>query len=229
MPTSLRLDAVSLVRRDPGGEERTLLYDVSAELPSGQVTVITGATGAGKSTLIHILGGLLRPTSGAVFAGQTAVSRWVAGHRDRWRRTVGIALQAPSLMTDLTVLENVLLPLMPRLTRLEKARAWAQQALADVGAEALAATRAAHLSGGQRQRVALARALVGRPDYLLADEPTAHQDATGARRVIDVLAAARDRGAVVVVTAHDPRLVECGLADQRLHLADGRLGAVPEP
>ena len=132
-------------------------------------------------------------------------------------------------MSDLSVLENVLLPLMPRFTSLKKARARAQQALADVGIEALAASPAAQLSGGQRQRVALARALVGRPDYLLADEPTAHQDDHGAQTVIDVLAAARARGAVVVVTAHDPRLVECALADQRFHLADGKLRTVDAP
>ena len=79
MTASLRLDEVSLVRSDPAGNEAVLLNSVSAAFDGGAVTVITGATGAGKSTLIHILGGLLRPTSGTVFAGQTAVSRWVAG------------------------------------------------------------------------------------------------------------------------------------------------------
>lgn len=220
---SLRCDAVSLVRNDATHGERTLLDAVTAAFYGGQVTLLTGPTGAGKSSLIHLLGGLLRPTSGTVYAGQTSVSRWVAGHRDRWRRTMGIALQAPNLLTDLTVLENVMLPLVPRFTRLDKARHRARLALEEAGASQLAGAAVATLSGGQRQRVALARAVVGRPDYLLVDEPTAHQDNAGTARVIDVLRKARDRGAVVVVTAHDPRLIDADLADQRLRLVEGRL------
>lgn len=226
MSLQLRCDEVSLVRDDRGRGRRALLDEVSVTFEGGEVALITGPTGAGKSSLIHVLGGLLRPTSGAVYAGQTAVSRWVAGHRDRWRRTTGIALQAPHLLSDLTVLENVLVPLVPRFRRLEKARNRAEAALEEVGATDLAAAAVGTLSGGQRQRVNLARALAGQPDYLLADEPTAHQDNEGAANVARVLGAARDRGAVVVVTAHDPRLVECGVGDRRFHLANGRLQPV---
>ena len=225
MSRRLQCDAVSLVRSAPGRGERTLLDEVSATFPGGQIALITGATGAGKSTLIHVLGGLLRPTSGTIYAGDTAVSRWVAGHRDRWRRTVGLALQSAHLLGDLTVHENVLLPLVPRFRRLERARARVEQALQAVDADALSRAPVGTLSGGQRQRVALARAVVGEPDYLLADEPTAHQDNDGANRVIAVLDAARARGAVVVVTAHDPRLIEGVGPDQHFHLADGRLEA----
>ena len=221
----LRCEDVSLVRNDAARGPRTILDAVTVDFEGGSVALITGATGAGKSSLIHILGGLARPTSGTVYAGKTAVSRWVAGHRDRWRRTVGLALQSPVLLNDLTVLENVMLPLVPRLTKLHRARQRTLQALAEVGADDLAGASVSALSGGQRQRVGLARALVGRPDYLLADEPTAHQDDAGANRVVDVLAAVRARGAVVVVTAHDPRLVESGIADRRFHLVEARLEA----
>ncbi len=228
MSRSLRCEDVSLVLTDAARGERTTLDRVSVSFEEGRAAVVTGATGAGKSSLIHLLGGLLRPTSGTIYAGRTPVSRWVAGHRDRWRRTVGLALQAPNLLADLSVLENVMLPLVPRFSRLEKARERALAALAAVGADDLAPAPITTLSGGQRQRVALARAVVGRPDYLLADEPTAHQDDAGAEFVTGVLRAARDRGAVVVATAHDPRLVSGGLADVRYHLAAGRLERIDE-
>ncbi|MEM7676423.1 MAG: ATP-binding cassette domain-containing protein [Myxococcota bacterium] len=218
----LRLENITLVRTDARGE-RTILNEASATFDGGQVCIITGATGAGKSSMLHVLAGLLRPTSGTVYAGQTPVSRWVAGHRDRWRRTVGIALQAPHLLDDLTVEENVMVPLVPRFTRLERARARAHDALAEVDAQTLAAARVFGLSGGQRQRIGLARAVVGRPDYLLVDEPTAHQDDSGAAIVAQLLTAMSAKGAVVVATAHDPRLVDSGIAHRRFHLSDGQL------
>ncbi|MEO1336051.1 MAG: ATP-binding cassette domain-containing protein [Myxococcota bacterium] len=222
----LRIEGVTLVRKDAARGARTILNEVSATFSGGQVCVVTGATGAGKSSLLHILAGLLRPTAGTVYAGQTPVSRWVAGHRDRWRRTVGIALQAPHLLDDLSVVENVMIPLIPRFTRLGRAEARARAALAEVDAEPLATAAVSGLSGGQRQRIGLARAVVTRPDYLLIDEPTAHQDDAGAQKVAALLTSAKDRGAVVIATAHDPRLVDCGVADQRFHLADGRLAPI---
>ena len=132
-------------------------------------------------------------------------------------------LQAPHLLPELSVLENVMVPLVPKLRSADEARHAAREALATLEVEPLAAASVGALSGGQRQRVALARALSGRPAYLLADEPSAHQDAGGTEIVIRALKAARARGAVVVVTAHDPRLVDAELADARWYLEQGRL------
>lgn len=221
--SALVCKGVSLVRSDPGRGERAILEGVDARFDPGRIGLVTGPTGAGKSSLLHLLAGLLRPTAGEIFAGEDAVSRWVAGHRDRWRRDVGTALQSPHLLPELTVLENVLLPLVPKRGRAAEARAAARAALARLDVEGLAGSPVGALSGGQRQRVALARALAGAPRYLLADEPTAHQDAGGTEVVLAALAAARAAGAVVVVTAHDPRLVDADLADDRWRLVEGRL------
>ncbi|MFO7495291.1 MAG: ATP-binding cassette domain-containing protein [Desulfobacterales bacterium] len=205
------------------GSARTVLQDVSAVFPRGALALVTGATGAGKSSLLHLLAGLLRPTTGEVLADGAPVSRWGAAHRDRWRRRVGIVFQSANLFSELSVLENVILPLVPRSRSLAALRAAGREVLAELALTDLAGAQAGQLSGGERQRAALARALVGRPDFLMADEPTAHQDPASAARVLQALAACRARGAVVVVAAHDPRVVGAGVADRHWQLAAGRL------
>jgi ABC-type lipoprotein export system ATPase subunit len=216
---------LELVYDASAGSPRTVLQDVSAVFPRGALSLVTGATGAGKSSLLHLLAGLLRPTAGEVLADGAPVSRWVAGHRDRWRRRVGVVFQAANLFSGLSVLENVILPLVPRGRSLTALRAAGLEVLAELGLADLAGAWADRLSGGERQRVALARALVGRPDFLIADEPTAHQDPENAARVLQALAACRGRNAAVVVAAHDPRVIAAGVADRHWHLAAGRLAS----
>ena len=223
-PAPLRCEGLVLARGD-----RRVLDGVDAVFSPAEVTLIAGPTGSGKSTLLHLLGGLLRPTEGTVFAGDDPISRWTAGHRDRWRRDVGISLQDPHLLPGLSALENVILPLVPRGRPLAELRRWGQEVLEVVDAGRLAGSGSGALSGGERQRVGLARALVGRPGYLLVDEPTAHQDPGGVAVVVDALEAARARGAVVVASAHDPRLLEAGLPGSLLRLIDGRLEPCSTP
>jgi putative ABC transport system ATP-binding protein len=223
-PATLRCEGLVLTRG-----QRRVLDGVDASFLPGEVTLIAGPTGSGKSTLLHLLGGLLRPTEGTVFAGDEPVSRWTAGHRDRWRRDVGIALQDPHLLPGLSALENVILPLVPRGATLAELRAAGRGALEAVGAGDLAGSGSGALSGGERQRVGLARALVSRPGYVLVDEPTAHQDPGGVALVVAALEAARARGAVVVASAHDPRLLEAGLGGSLLRLTDGRLEPCSTP
>ena len=216
---------LELVFGHRSGPRRIVLKNVSAVFPRGGLSLVTGATGAGKSSLLHLLAGLLRPTSGEVLADGAPVSRWSAAHRDRWRRRVGIVFQAANLFSELSVLENVILPLVPRAASLTALRAAGREVLAQLALAHLAGAQASQLSGGERQRTALARALVGRPDFLIADEPTAHQDPANAEGVLQALAALRRRNAVVVVAAHDPRVVAAGVADHRWRLDAGRLEA----
>lgn len=228
MPTALACR--NLTYGYPNGASSTttpLLRNIDAVFAGGRVVLVSGKSGAGKSTLLHLLAGLLQPTSGEILADEQPVSRWLTAHRDRWRRRVGIVFQQDHLVSELTVLENVMLPLIPRSGSPRHWRKSSQTILALLNAGALARQSVSTLSGGQRQRVATARALVDAPDYILADEPTAHQDLDNAQRLGRLLRQAADRGAVVVVAAHDRHVDEWLRVDQHLLLADGNLETAP--
>ena len=199
------------------------MNELSATFNAGQLALINGETGAGKTTLLHVLAGLLRPTQGEVLADGDPVSRWVSAHRDRWRRRVGIVFQSDRLVDDLSALENVFLPLLPRGYPLAECRQLAMSALGRLQVDGLATETTYKLSGGERQRVSIARALVSQPAFLLADEPTAHQDRNGASFITDTLQAVATAGTTVVVTAHDERLLASDITRQRYRLERGRL------
>lgn len=203
--------------------DRALLTAVNAKFPGGSLSLIVGATGAGKSTLLHLLGGLLRPTCGEILADGRPVSRWTTAHRDLWRRQVGLVLQNQHFLTNLTVLENVMLPMVPRALPLARLRQESLAALDSMNLRHLADHDLFSLSGGERQRVAVARALLVRPKFLLADEPTAHQDDAGTDLVLQSMRAARAERTAVIIVAHDPRLAEAGLADRIWNLDQGQL------
>jgi ABC-type lipoprotein export system ATPase subunit len=207
--------------RHPG--TAALLDDVDLSLSGGEVVLVSGISGAGKSTLLHLLSGLLRPTAGEILADQEPISRWLTSHRDRWRRRVGIIFQQEHLAAELSVLENVMLPLIPRSGGPRRWRAQSREILSCLDVGHLAGAAIASLSGGQRQRVAVARALVDAPDYIMADEPAAHQDEANARRIGSLLRKAADRGAVVVVAGHDRQGHGWIAIDRHLILSDGKL------
>lgn len=218
---------ITVRRRAASGAARAVLDGLDATFPAATLTLIGGPTGAGKSTLLQLLAGLTRPDQGVVSAGGAPISRWIAAHRDRWRQQLGIVFQSPQLLPGLTVLENTMLPLVPRGLGRAELRRRASDALGRAGVEHLAARDPSELSGGEQQRASLARAIVVAPRFLLADEPVAHQDDGGLEIVATVLRAARDDGATVVVVSHDPRLAAAGLAHARLVLDAGRLRAAP--
>ncbi len=223
--TGLQCHDVSFAWPRSAVDGLALLQSVHAHFCAGRISLITGNSGAGKSTLLHLLAGLLRPTSGNIYADGRPVSRWSATHRDLWRRRVGIVFQHHGLIEKLTVWENLILPLIPR------GLAWADiqtQARRQIGAHDLAPhshSRVQNLSGGQRQRVALARAMMGGPRFLLADEPTAFQDDVHATAMIDHFQHVAEQGATVVICSHDPRLRQNRWEWPQFNLSAGRLHA----
>jgi ABC-type lipoprotein export system ATPase subunit len=206
-----------------GSDDHRVLDNCNAVFPPGRVSIISGEVGAGKSSLLHILAGLIRPTCGQVIVNGQAVSRWAGTHRDRWRRQSGIIFQHYHLLTDYTVLENVMLPLMPLGLKLSECRRKAVEALEQTAMSRLAGSPVNSLSGGERQKTAVARALVTRPAFVFADEPTAHQDAENAERVMDLLNACADEEAVVIVATHHPGLATLADNPVPFRLVDGRL------
>ena len=221
---SLVCQNISLFRRRPDGSERAILKQVDATLNAGEGAMISGKTGAGKTTLLHLLAGLLRPSEGQITANGQPISHWNTFHRDRWRRQVGIIFQQPHLINDFTVLENVILPMIPRGNSISQLRKLAWEALDTFEISHLANQKVRSLSGGEKQRVSIARAIIFRPAILIADEPTAHQDDQGAAMIIDKFAGWKLPHTIIIVAAHDPRWAEHGkFADKHLLLENGRL------
>lgn len=183
-------------------KNRNVLDRITAGFQAGKMSIITGPVGVGKTTLLNTLAGITRPTSGEVMVNDQAISRWTGPHRDRWRRRLGIVFQHDHLVHDLTVLENVMLPLIPLGHTLSACRSQGMGALEKVGLLNHAGSPVTSLSGGERKKTAMARAIVNQPDFIFADEPTAHLDAESSRQMMDLLYHHTCRNAVVIVAAH---------------------------
>lgn len=203
--------------------ETHALSGVDFTLERGQYVAISGPSGCGKSTLLSILGLLDSPTSGTYALAGVAVQEIDSRERARIRnREIGFIFQAFNLIGDLTVFDNVELPLTYRsgLSRAER-RERVDDALARVGMTARARHFPAQLSGGQQQRVAVARALVGTPSILLADEPTGNLDSRNGDAVMALLQELHAAGATICMVTHDPRYAN--LAQRRVFMLDGRV------
>lgn len=203
--------------------ETHALSGVDFTLERGQYVAISGPSGCGKSTLLSILGLLDSPTSGTYALAGVAVQEIDSRERARIRnREIGFIFQAFNLIGDLTVFDNVELPLTYRsgLSGAER-RERVDDALARVGMTARARHFPAQLSGGQQQRVAVARALVGTPSILLADEPTGNLDSRNGDAVMALLQELHAAGATICMVTHDPRYAN--LAQRRVFMLDGRV------
>ena len=207
----------------------TALDDVSLEFPAGSFTAVLGTSGSGKSTLLLCAAGLERPSSGRVFLCGTDPASLSDRQRTLLRRRrAGFVFQDFSLLPELTVAENIALPL--RLDRRRIARGAIENAAARVGLSPAQLRRLpAELSGGQQQRAAIARALLRRPEVIFADEPTGALDPHTAKRVLRLLRETAD-GATGVIVTHDPQVTQ--FCDRAVFLYAGQVDAVierPEP
>jgi putative ABC transport system ATP-binding protein len=196
--------------------DRTVLDDITLVAQEGEPMAVSGPSGSGKTVLLHALAGLRPPTRGSVLFDGAPVDPSDAATRARF----GIVLQSQGLASGLTSEENVALPLQSR--RLDRAEiaARCREALAAVGLEATSARLVDDLSGGQRQRVGVARALAGRPQILLADEPTAELDPANRARILDLLLEP-SASMIVFIASNDPEV--CEACRHVIHLRDGRL------
>jgi len=202
--------------------ETHALSDIHLEIKNGEYVSIAGPSGCGKSTLLSILGLLDSPTEGSYFLGGKPVSDLRMSDRARIRnREVGFIFQSFNLIGDLTVYENVELPLTYRGMRSSERRERVNEALERVGMAHRAKHLPSQLSGGQQQRVAVARAVGGQPLILLADEPTGNLDSKSGEAVMDLLKELHQGGATICMVTHDPRYARN--ADRNIHLFDGRV------
>lgn len=197
------------------------LRGVSMRVAPGEVVAVTGPSGCGKSTLLHAAAGIILPQGGSVrLLGQDVMDLDEAARSRLRRRQIGIVLQYGQLVPELSVTDNVALPLLLDGHDHEAARTAAADWLRRVGLDIEPGTPPAELSGGQAQRVALARALVTGPQLILADEPTGSLDTTGGEQLLAVLHdAVRTHRAALVLVTHDN--VVAAHADREVRLRDG--------
>jgi putative ABC transport system ATP-binding protein len=202
--------------------ETHALSGIHLEIHRGEYVSISGPSGCGKSTLLSILGLLDSPSSGAYVLNGTAVHGLTPYEQARIRnREIGFIFQSFNLIGDLTVFENVELPLTYRGVRPRERREKAEAALERVGMAHRAKHLPGQLSGGQQQRVAVARALVGHPSILLADEPTGNLDSKNGETVMGLLQELHAGGATICMVTHDSRFA--AHAQRTVHLFDGRI------
>ncbi len=215
------LKAEDLTKRYPDGDVHAL-RGVSLTIQGGESVAITGPSGCGKTTLLHLLGGLDRPTSGEVYFEGEALGKL---DLDAFRaRRLGFVFQSFHLLPTLSALENVQVPMFegpwPRSERAGRAL----KLLEEVGLSHRKDQRPTRLSVGERQRVAIARALANEPSLILADEPTGNLDSRAQADVLDLLARLRgDRGLTLVVVTHSREVAAA--ADREIRLRDGTLAS----
>jgi len=198
----------------------TALKDVSLEIPQGSFTCIIGPSGHGKSTLMHLLGGLDRPTDGKVYIGDVEISRIANSDLARLRgKRVGFVFQFFNLMQGLTAIENVEIAMMLAGVPDREQRVRAEKLLALVGLAEKAGAKPGQLSGGQQQRVAIARALANDPDILLMDEPTGNLDSVAEAEVLDLLQTLHRQGKTVVIVTHSDEVAK--RAERIIRVKDG--------
>ena len=202
--------------------ETHALVGVHLQIERGEFVSIAGPSGCGKSTLLAILGLLDSPSDGRYVLKGTPVERLDRSERARIRnREIGFIFQAFNLIGDLTVFENVELPLTYRHVPGTERKRMVREALEKVGMAHRQKHYPSQLSGGQQQRVAVARALVGEPSILLADEPTGNLDSANGEAVIEILRNLHRNGATICMVTHDPRYSQ--YADRTVRIFDGRV------
>ncbi|MEY2431601.1 MAG: putative transport system ATP-binding protein [Acidimicrobiaceae bacterium] len=200
-----------------GGYAVRPIADLNLDIDDGELVLLLGASGCGKTTLLSALASLLKPAAGTIRVGDTLVTslngRELTSYR---RRGVGVVFQAFNLIPSMNAVDNVALPLWASKTPAREARRRAATALERVGLGDRLRHRPDQLSGGQAQRVAIARALVHEPPLILADEPTAHLDYIQVESVLALLRELRGPGHVIVIATHDERLLP--IADRVIEL-----------
>jgi putative ABC transport system ATP-binding protein len=197
----------------------TALRRVSLQVPADSAVAVTGPSGSGKSTLLHVIGAMDRADEGRIKVGERDVTSLSRREQAEYRRTIGFVFQRFHLLPALTVLDNVLVPVLPYRTQFDK-NARGRQLLHAVGLGGRAADIPSQLSGGEQQRLAIARALINSPELLLADEPTGNLDSETSLEIMELLIALRkERGMTIIVATHDPLIAT--RCERIVRLSDG--------
>lgn len=210
---------------EEAGARKEVLHNVSLDIGAGEIVIMMGPSGSGKTTFLKLLGGLRTMQEGSICVDGLHLESASPRKLVEVRRKIGFIFQAHHLISSLSVLQNVQMPLS--FNKKESGRSSKEKAFAmlkEVGLEEHARKKPAQLSGGQKQRVAIARALINRPPIVLADEPTASLDKQTGREVVTLLQKlSKSYGSTIVLVTHDNRILD--IADRLIHMEDGRVAS----
>jgi putative ABC transport system ATP-binding protein len=222
--TLIQVDKVSKIYNPGKADELTALDAVSLSINRGEVAVLMGPSGSGKTSLLSLVGCMARPTEGKIYVdGKDVVKLPERFLTDIRRKKFGFIFQQFHLIRELTVLENVLLPLYPLEISVRKMKDTALPILNKLKIEGKKNLKVKKLSGGEQQRVAIARALVNEPQVIIADEPTAHLDRKLAQEFMDTVAVLKSEGRTIVIATHDPFIHDNDLVSKTIVMGDGRI------
>lgn len=216
-------DVTKIYNRGAPDEVRAV-RGVSMSVSSGEVLVLEGPSGSGKTSLLTVIGCMSRPTSGQVLVGGRRVSRLSEVALTSIRRsTFGFIFQHLHLIPNLSVEDNIMIPMVPTGLSTVEMKQRVRRVLAEMHLEHRRTALAGRISGGEQQRTAVARALVNDPAIVIADEPTAHLDSALSSELLDILADLNSTGTTLIIATHDPRVIEHPIVNRRLLLGDGAL------
>jgi putative ABC transport system ATP-binding protein len=206
-----------------GNSKIEAVSNVNLTILDGEFVVLLGPSGGGKSTLLNLLGGIDRPTTGSIVCNGFTLDKSSEEQLTKYRREkIGFVFQFYNLLSSLTALENVILPLLAKGQNPELAKVKAAGILSEMGLAARLKHKPAELSGGEQQRVAIARAIIGEPALLIADEPTGDLDSSSAEEIINLMHDLNDRhGITFLVATHN--LTLCDRADRVIEIKDGKI------
>lgn len=220
----IKLESVNKIYNQNQPNEVQALYDVNLEIAAGSMVCLRGASGSGKSTLLSIIGCILPPTSGrAAVAGKQLArlpDRFMTIHR---RQTIGFIFQQFNILPDLTVQENISLPLLPLGVSPGERRKRVEALSEQLTINHRLNFPAAQISGGELQRVAIARALINDQPIILADEPTAHLDTKLSKEFLQIMVDLKTTGKTIIIASHDPLVTEHQAIDRIIDIKDGRI------
>jgi len=205
------------------GEKVTALKDINIKIKKGQLTILKGSSGSGKSTILSLIAGLSKPTTGEVIVNQKRVSKLLDDFASMFRReNVGFIFQKYNLIPSLTVKENIIIPLIPTNPNQEELEQKVQNVLKkfDISNKENIMTKS--LSGGEQQRVAISRALINNPPIIIADEPTANLDEKLSKNFIKILKLLKEEGKTIVVATHDPLFFDLDFVDKTIEIKNGK-------
>ena len=228
--TLIRTEDATKVYNPRRPDEVVAVDQVSVSIARGEVVALKGPSGSGKTSLLSLIGCMARPTSGRIVVDGRDVAKLAEGALTQVRRQIfGFIFQQFNLISDVSVLENVMLPLYPTGIGTAEIRGRAQKILSELGLGEKTRRKARSLSGGEQQRVAIARALVNQPEIIVADEPTAHLDRALSDELMIILEGLHRDGKTVIISTHDALIFDHPIVDRVIAMRDGRVQTADEP